>query len=379
MIQFFVSSTFTDMAGERELLHQKVLPKVNEYARELGEYIECTDLRWGVDTDHMGKILEVCLSQIKDPCNYNMIVFAGGNYGSIPDHQEVVRQQWNKEVGAVDLKDYAISVTQLELEYGIFMNHGESAIKIVLLRKENDSYKDAYPQEEKSKKKQEILLNRLNKMPDICKIKYSAEWNGTKSVRLDKMGEELVNSIRRLVEEHCTARKGLNWVEETATETEAFISQLTHHFQGRERLRNEIKKLIADKSIQTILIYGESASGKSSIMSKVYSEIDSARKYFIACGHVRRSRGYLDVLIQMIYFVEKNLTRNAEKEIKPQEIYSEEKAEAVFLGMAFEYNKTEDKELLIFVDALDQLSASGNIKIHRLLTRTGKVKSCPTE
>lgn len=374
MIQFFVSSTFTDMAGERELLHQKVLPKVNEYARELGEYIECTDLRWGVDTDHMGKILEVCLSQIKDPCNYNMIVFVGGNYGSIPDDQEVVRQQWNKEAGADDLKDYAISVTQLELEYGIFMNHGENAIKIVLLRKENDSYKDAYPQEEESKKKQEILLNRLNEMPDICKITYSAEWNGTKSVRLDKMGEELVNSIRHLVEEHCTARKGLNWIEETATETEAFISQLIHHFQGRERLRNEIKDLIADKSIQTILIYGESASGKSSIMSKVYSEIDSARKYFIACGHVRRSRGYLDVLIQMIYFVEKNLTRNAKKEIKPQEIYSEEKAEAVFLGMVFEYNKTEDKELLIFVDALDQLSASGNIKIHRLLTRTGKVK-----
>lgn len=88
MIQFFISSTFKDMAGERELLHQKVIPRVNEYARKMGEYIECTDLRWGVDTDHMGKILEVCLSQIKAPCNYNIIVFTGENYGSIPYEQK---------------------------------------------------------------------------------------------------------------------------------------------------------------------------------------------------------------------------------------------------------------------------------------------------
>lgn len=372
MIQFFISSTFTDMVGERELLHQKVLPRVNEYAKKMGEYIECTDLRWGMDTDNMGKILEVCLSQIKDPCNYNIIVFAGGNYGSIPKSKKLIRQQWKKEAGTIDLKNYAISVTQLELEYGIFMDHGDRAIKIVLFRNENDSYKNAY--EKKSEEKQNKLLERLRNKQDICKIEYSAEWNGKKSVCLDKMEEELVNSIKRLVKEHHVTREKLNWVEETLEETNAFISQLLHHFQGRDGLRNEIKKMIVDNSIQTILIYGESASGKSSIMSKVYSEIDLVRKYFIACGHAQRSRGYLNVLIQMIYFVEKNLTRNAAKEIKPQEIYSEEKAEAVFLGMVSEYNKTEDKELLIFADALDQLSASGSIKIHRLLAQTGKVK-----
>lgn len=374
MIQFFISSTFRDMAGERELLHQKVLPRVNEYVRKMGEYIECTDLRWGVDTDQMEKILEVCLSQIKDPCNYNIIVFAGKNYGSIPFEQEFIRQQWEKEAGAHDLNDYPISVTELELEYGIFMNHGDRAIQIALFRNEDESYKDAYEHEDESRKKQEELLGRLENKPDLCKIEYSAKWNGVKSVCLDDMEEDLVSNMIRLIEKRHDAKEKLNWAEEALAETDALISQLTHHFQGRDDLRNELKKMIADGGIQTILIYGESASGKSSIMAKVYSEIALSRKYFIACGHVRRSREYLDVLIQMIYFVEKNLKRNEKKKIKPKEIYSEEKAEAVFLVMVNEYNETEDEELLIFADALDQLSASGSIKIHRMLEQAGKVK-----
>ena len=32
MLQFFISSTFEDMVGEREILHQEIIPKVNEYA-----------------------------------------------------------------------------------------------------------------------------------------------------------------------------------------------------------------------------------------------------------------------------------------------------------------------------------------------------------
>ena len=105
MIQFFVSSTFKDMFGERETLHRNVLPRVNELAKKYGEYVECTDLRWGLDTDHMGKILGVCLSQIKNPCRYNMIIFLGDYYGTVPAEDtgdknsvlaeiELIRSEW---------------------------------------------------------------------------------------------------------------------------------------------------------------------------------------------------------------------------------------------------------------------------------------------
>jgi len=209
MLQFFISSTFEDMVGEREILHQEIIPKVNEYAKQMGEYVECTDLRWGVDTDHMGRILEVCLSQIKDPCNYNMLVFVGKNYGSVPDETDLIQWQWKKEAGDVELEDYAISVTQLEIEYGIFVEHqeAENAIKIVLFRTENDSYRNAYSQDKKSEEKQVVLLDRLKKMKDLCQISYSPDWNGERAIGLDKMKKQLVNSLKHLIEEKYDKRK----------------------------------------------------------------------------------------------------------------------------------------------------------------------------
>ena len=47
MITFFVSSTFEDMVGEREILHREVLPRINKEIRKYGEYISICDLRWG--------------------------------------------------------------------------------------------------------------------------------------------------------------------------------------------------------------------------------------------------------------------------------------------------------------------------------------------
>ena len=376
MLQFFISSTFEDMVGEREILHQEIIPKVNEYAKQMGEYVECTDLRWGVDTDHMGRILEVCLSQIKDPCNYNMLVFVGKNYGSVPDETDLIQWQWKKEAGDVELEDYAISVTQLEIEYGIFVEHqeAENAIKIVLFRTENDSYRNAYSQDKKSEEKQVVLLDRLKKMKDLCQISYSPDWNGERAIGLDKMKKQLVNSLKHLIEEKYDKRKKMNWVESISLEVKALISQLTHYFYGRGDVKADIVEHINDNNVSTVLIYGESASGKSSLMARVFEDLDTKYKYFIACGHIQRSRDYLDVLIQMIYFVEKSLRRNETEIIGPREIYSEEQAETVFLGLVNEYNKTEDKNLFLFVDALDQLSASGEVKIHTLLAGKGKVK-----
>ncbi len=50
MITFFVSSTFKDMVGEREILHREILPRINKEIRKYGEYISICDLRWGLDT-----------------------------------------------------------------------------------------------------------------------------------------------------------------------------------------------------------------------------------------------------------------------------------------------------------------------------------------
>ena len=53
MKSFFVSSTFCDMQAERDILHQRVFPRIRKQLEPYGEDIEGLDLRWGVDTSNM--------------------------------------------------------------------------------------------------------------------------------------------------------------------------------------------------------------------------------------------------------------------------------------------------------------------------------------
>lgn len=55
MIKIFVSSTFKDMDYERDILHDEIVPELNEYASQYGEQVELCDLRWALTLQDMMK------------------------------------------------------------------------------------------------------------------------------------------------------------------------------------------------------------------------------------------------------------------------------------------------------------------------------------
>ena len=91
MISIFVSSTFSDMQAERDVLRQRVLPRLQKFASVYGESLRMVDLRWGVDTTSMSeeqatkKIMGVCFEQI-DKCEGKMICLVGNRYGWVPNY-----------------------------------------------------------------------------------------------------------------------------------------------------------------------------------------------------------------------------------------------------------------------------------------------------
>lgn len=101
-LRVFVSSTFQDMAAERNVLVSRVFPRVREYCR--GKRIEFTgvDLRWGVTEEQAlaGETVSICMAEI-DRCRPLFLGMLGERYGWVPD-------------GA------AVSVTEQEMEYGAF-------------------------------------------------------------------------------------------------------------------------------------------------------------------------------------------------------------------------------------------------------------------
>lgn len=47
MKTIFVSSTFKDMQDERNLIHTQVMPSVNYELKEIEDYANFLDFRWG--------------------------------------------------------------------------------------------------------------------------------------------------------------------------------------------------------------------------------------------------------------------------------------------------------------------------------------------
>lgn len=88
-IRFFISSTFADMAKERNLLAKLFANISDEYVKK-GWQIEAVDLRWGISQEagYDNKTMQICKSEIKR-CQQlsprpNFIVLLGNRYGWTP-------------------------------------------------------------------------------------------------------------------------------------------------------------------------------------------------------------------------------------------------------------------------------------------------------
>lgn len=91
----FVSSTFSDMQAEREVLQRQVFPRLQRFCRRRGAHFFAIDLRWGV-SEEAGldqRTMPLCLSEIRR-CQAmtprpNFLVLLGGRYGWRPLPHEI--------------------------------------------------------------------------------------------------------------------------------------------------------------------------------------------------------------------------------------------------------------------------------------------------
>jgi hypothetical protein len=85
----FVSSTFADLAQERELLQSKVFPSLDAYCAAKGYQFHAVDLRWGVNDEAQldQRTAEICLSEVDAAKRYpapNLLIMVGDRYGWVP-------------------------------------------------------------------------------------------------------------------------------------------------------------------------------------------------------------------------------------------------------------------------------------------------------
>lgn len=118
-IRVFISSTFRDLHQEREELIKYTFPKLRKLCEERGVTWGEVDLRWGVSDEQKaeGKVLPICLEEIHH-CRPFFIGILGERYGWVPESipEDLIQQQrWLTE-------HMQKSITDLEIEYGVFQN-----------------------------------------------------------------------------------------------------------------------------------------------------------------------------------------------------------------------------------------------------------------
>ena len=102
LVRVFISSTFSDMAHERRILHEHVFPELTRLCASRGARFQAVDLRWGVNEesqlDH--KTMELCLGEI-ERCQRlspkpNFLVLLGDRYGWEPVPARILSDEFEE-------------------------------------------------------------------------------------------------------------------------------------------------------------------------------------------------------------------------------------------------------------------------------------------
>ena len=107
--RLFISSTFSDLVEERNILQNEVFVEVKAYCKAFGYGFEAIDLRWGVNDeaslDH--KAMQICIHEVEKVVHYpkpNFLVMLGDRYGWIPVATEIEATYFELLMRRVDLR-----------------------------------------------------------------------------------------------------------------------------------------------------------------------------------------------------------------------------------------------------------------------------------
>lgn len=368
MKSVFISSTFKDMQAERDMLHERIFPRLRRAIGEYGEDIQELDLRWGVDTVEMSEeesghlVLRVCIDAI-DRCRPYIIVLLGERYGWIPE-QQLVESLRDERVTA--WYEEQMSITNLEIRYGA-LSEEETLKKCVfcfrdpkLIREIDAEHRSVYDAESPMHRERlNALKEQIRAKTDAVILDYEAGWDAEegKVCGLEAFGEAIYELLAQMVKRDFAGQEIKNPKERLFLQMERMKEQYLSSYVVRYReelmaldqiwLYDHMKESIPDISetyLKRVIVKGEAGSGKSALMASVENVL---RKlgwetilYFSGnsgCQSPDVLKGYVIYRLEEICGLPHEETDNGDERLR-------------FLG-----EQAEGKKIYCFIDALDQL------------------------
>ena len=227
--------------------------------------------------------------------------------------------------------------------------------------------KDGKP-DEYSAEQLKALKSRLEeKLEDHCNACESTWLNGKSNIDDPKQfAEDVHNFLEIIIKDQL---KTIISPDEIAQETKLhreFKERLTEDFRGRDEILERIRKYLNDASDKKVLsLIGDSGSGKSSVMAQAIkqSESNNAIIVYRFIGTTSRSSNITSLLLSVCGQIAKEYNATLESlagEGKEKSLYDISGLTEVFrkcLALG-----TTEKPVMIFLDALDQLSETDNTR-----------------
>ena len=303
----FVTSTFQDMQAERDHLMLYVFPAIEEWLVSRYRHLEWVDLRVGVarassadEAERELLVLKVCLDEVRRSRPF-IIGLLGDRYGWVPPPERMAVAA--AEAG-FDTSVEGRSVTDLEIDYGVFADLMESRRSLFFLRAslpyEQMSpevaavYCDAMATDPEASARAarlaELKARLRREVPERC-IEYEVTWDhdAKRVTGLESWGQMVEGQLRaaleaEFAEDPATTELTRSQVKNRALED--FIQDRARGFVGRTGTMNRLMSIAesppgADDA-WGICVTGGPGSGKTSVFAEMFKRLHSRQIFTLA-------------------------------------------------------------------------------------------------
>nr|KAG5700929.1 hypothetical protein BaRGS_034214 [Batillaria attramentaria] len=210
----FISSTFRDMHGERDLLTRFVFPELRALGRHHFINVFEMDLRWGVTEEDTrnNRTLELCLQELTK-CQL-FVGLLGERYGWVA--QPVSAARTRPEFDCVRQYKQGASVTELEMHFGALSDIPKTKGRAVFFIRDSLFEKDIplgfkpdfVSESEEAKARLHSLKNRVRTSGHEVFDGYPCRWGGVVDNKpmvagLEEFGQRALNMLWLAVQRLC--------------------------------------------------------------------------------------------------------------------------------------------------------------------------------
>lgn len=277
-VRVFISSTFRDMHGERDLLTRFVFPELRSRCLRYNISLYEVDLRWGVtESDARShKATEICLKEISR-CHY-FIGLIGQRYGWVPEDYQVPdspEYDWVREYPS------GRSITELEMYHAALCDIDKVVGKAFFFFRDpavtsqipEDSRKEFVSDLHEDTEKVEKLKSCIRTSGLEVYDGYPCKWMGIVDDKpmiggLEDFGQRVLHNIWNAIQRDYPDSDNCEDPVEAATAIHnAFAESRASSFVGRRTLLKQACETISSANHGLVVVAGKPGSGKSAFMA----------------------------------------------------------------------------------------------------------------